>query len=75
MALPLPMGQGLVRMKQVNGGTTQVGYVIETGTAPTTAIGPQTLAETALVLSMRTFLDGGQMAVNDFMAGHIVRCL
>jgi len=59
-------------MKQVNAGTTQIGYVIETGTAPTTAIGPQTLAETALVLSMRTFLDGGQMAVTG-AAGHIVQ--
>jgi hypothetical protein len=67
-----PYGSGVVRMTQVNAGTTQIGYVVETGTAPSTAIGPQTLAETALVLSMRTFLDGGRMAVTA-AAGHIVQ--
>jgi prepilin-type N-terminal cleavage/methylation domain-containing protein len=67
-----PYGSGVVRMKQVNGGTTQIGYVIETGTAPSGSIGPQTLAETALVLAMRTFLDGGQMAVTGAV-GHIVQ--
>jgi len=71
-----PYGSGVVRMTQVNTvpatPVTQVGYVIETGTAPSTAIGPQTLAETALVLSMRTFLDGGQMAATNVI-GHIVQ--
>lgn len=67
-----PYGSGVVRMIQGTGASKQVAYVVETGTAPTTAIGPQTLAETALIFSMRTFLDGGQMAVTG-APGHIVQ--
>jgi hypothetical protein len=65
-------GSGVIRMTQVNGATTQVGYVVETGTAPSGNVGAQTLAETSLVYAMRTFLDGGQMAATG-APGHIVQ--
>jgi prepilin-type N-terminal cleavage/methylation domain-containing protein len=65
-------GSGLIRMTLANAGTTQIGYVVETGTAPSGSVGAQTLAETALIYAMRTFLDGGQMAATN-KAGHIVQ--
>src|SRR5665213_654333 len=65
-------GSGVIRMTQVTGGNTQVGYVVETGTAPSGNVGAQTLAETSLVYAMRTFLDGGQMAGTG-APGHIVQ--
>ncbi len=70
-----PYGSGVVRMTNVSSGAspvTQVGYVVETGTAPSGNVGAQTLAETALVLGLRTFLDGGRMAA-DGVPGHIVQ--
>jgi hypothetical protein len=51
---------------------TQVGYVVESGTAPSGDVGVQTLAESALVEGMRTFLDGGQMAATN-VVGHITQ--
>jgi prepilin-type N-terminal cleavage/methylation domain-containing protein len=63
-------GSGVMRMTQKNAGVTQVGYVVESGYAPSTGVGPDILAETALVFGMRTFLDGGLMAVTN-AAGHI----
>ncbi len=68
-----PYGSGVIRMNLLNGAvTSQVGYVVETGTAPSGSVGAQTLAETALVFAMRTFLDGGQMAATGTV-GHIVQ--
>jgi hypothetical protein len=57
---------------QVNSGTTQTGYVVETGTAPSGTVGFQALAETDMVYSLRTFLDGGEMAAPG-KVGHIVQ--
>jgi hypothetical protein len=62
---------GVVRM-QKNSPTTQVAYFVATGTSPSVNVGVAELAKTTLVFSLRTFLDGGQMAVTGAL-GHITQ--
>lgn len=63
-------GVGLVQIKKVTSGVTQIGYVLETGTSPSATVGASELAENSLIFSLRSFLDGGVMAVTN-AAGHI----
>ena len=61
-------GSGVVQMNDST--NTYQGYVVETGTSPSANVGSVDLAKTMLVVSLRAFVDGGQMAVTGAM-GHI----
>jgi hypothetical protein len=61
-------GSGLVKM--VSGG--KVAYILATGTSPSANVGTQDLVETALVETMRSFLDGGKIVASG-TAGHITQ--
>ncbi|HVZ80146.1 MAG TPA: type II secretion system protein [bacterium] len=59
---------GVVKMSTSS--PSQAAYVVETGTSPSANVGTAELAKTTLLFGLRTFLDGGQMAVTGAV-GHI----
>jgi prepilin-type N-terminal cleavage/methylation domain-containing protein len=63
---------GVVQVLDTSSGATQIAYVLESGLAISADVGTNDLGKTAMVILLRTFLDGGLMAGGG-QPGHVVQ--